>query len=109
MQAKSLGRSDDHPRVVQIVYTLSSNYYMEKAVFREDTFYLIPADKVEPSARRGSREPRIYHWCPELAKFTQDDVGIIFYSTEPEEIKCDRCKKTPGDEIITVYTLLKEK
>ena len=90
------------------MYTLQPNYYMDKAIFREDTFYLIPAGMREINNITGD-EPRIFHWCPELAKFSNDDVGIIFYSTEPEKIKCDRCKKSPGDDITTIYTMLKEK
>ena len=83
------------------MYTLASSYYMEKAIFREDTFYLIPGGAY-------SQTPRLFHWCPELAKRSQDDVGIIFFEDHAEDMKCDRCKKKPGDDISTIFTLLRE-
>lgn len=92
------------------MYTLVPNYYMEKAVFREDTFYLIPKDKLTYIVKNHEKSmPRIFHWCPDLAKYQQDHVGIIFLIDDIEKMECDRCHKSPGDDIVTVYTMLKEK
>jgi hypothetical protein len=90
------------------MYTLCSNYYMEHAVFREDTFYLIPAEKT-PDVWGAEQAPRIFHWCPELSKRSGDKVGIVFLKDHIENMKCDRCHKIPGDDIATVWTLLKGK
>ncbi len=89
------------------MYTLRSPDYMEKAVFRQDTFYLILKDKVGLDDA-GMGVPRIFHWCPELAKLQADNVGIVFLSEDVTDMQCDRCRKSPGDDIITVYTMLVE-
>ena len=93
-----------------MMYTLCSNYYMDKAVFREDTFYLVSEENlVEGIALNAGRVPRIFHWCSELAKLQEDNVGLVFLSDDVKDMTCSRCKKSPGDDIITVYTMLKEK
>jgi hypothetical protein len=90
------------------MYTLCSNYYMEHAVFREDTFYLIPAAQTPDVWLEGQHKaPRIFHWCPELSKRSGDKVGIVFLKDHVENMKCDRCHKRPGPDITTVWTLLK--
>jgi hypothetical protein len=95
------------------MYTMCSAYYKENAVFREDTFYLIPAEKTpdvwnEVWLAGQMKSPRIFHWCPEMSKRSGEKVGIVFLKDHIENMKCDRCHKRPGDDITTLWTLLKE-
>jgi hypothetical protein len=91
------------------MYTLEPNYYMDKAVFREDTFYLVPAGVAYSGLKDEVPAPKIFHWCPKLAVLQEDNVGILFLADDVKYMECDRCKKRPGDDIVTVYELLKVK
>jgi hypothetical protein len=96
------------------MYTMCSAYYKEHAIFREDTFYLIPAGKTPDVWQKDvwleghERRPLIFHWCPELAKRSGDKIGIIWLVEDAESMLCERCHKRPGTDITTIWTLLKE-
>jgi hypothetical protein len=97
------------------MYTLSGNHYKRNAVFRKETFFVLPAGATTHIPRtqfeyEDTPQARVFHQCPELQKgmHSNEDVGIVFLQDDPKMMVCDRCHKSPHDDVITVWTLLKE-
>lgn len=87
------------------MWTMFSAHYIKMSVFREGTFYLLPPNKAM------SYKAHLFHLCSQ--SFQHPNVqgklsGWIFTDDRAETIECEKCRQTPGDNIITVFTLLRE-
>ncbi len=86
------------------MWTTDTEYYTNKAVFREEDWYVLPAisDK--------HYRTNLFHVCPEpdLHEDWPTKTGRVFSTSHAKDMWCNRCCQSPGDDIVTVYTLLRE-
>ncbi len=86
------------------MWTTYTEYYTKKAVFKEADWYVLPAipDKCYKTS--------IFHTCPEPDAHYDwpRKIGRIFIPHLERDVWCNRCHQSPGDDVITVYTLLRE-
>lgn len=86
------------------MWTLSTEYYIGLSVFREDSFYVLPPNEDVPY------KTHLFHLCPKPSRYSTPDslAGCIFTNPRIENVECCKCHQSPGDNIITVHTLLRE-
>jgi hypothetical protein len=96
------------------MYTLSGDIYKQMAVFRKETFWVLPpgaTTHISGTRFEYDEKPhaRVFHTCPKLktGQHTDSDVGIVFLTDDTKEMKCDRCHKTPHDDVLTVWELMR--
>jgi len=88
--------------------------YKKMAVFRKETFWVLPPGATTHISGAGFRHDakphaRVFHSCPKLktSQHHDSDAGIVFLAGDAKDMVCDRCHKTPHDDVLTVWELLR--
>jgi hypothetical protein len=86
------------------MWTLNIDYYTCLSVFQQDDYYLLPA---EPTLEYRAA---LFHVC-EIPSVRQSHgvvpAGRVICLSPTKIVPCYRCGRPPGDDILTLYTLLR--